>query len=217
MQPRQHKAAIFDMDGVIIVNMHVHEEAFYEFGKRYGKNLDHEFFVTQITGSTNEKIMPKIFGPISDAEIRAYSFEKETLFREIYKSQMKLTDGLAEFLEYLHELDIKMAIASNAPKKNIDFIVEGLKLEKYFPVCLNGNSVANPKPAPDMFLKAAELLGHRPENAVVFEDAPGGIRAASEANMKSVGVLTSHTTEELALANWYIENFRNPVLKSIFE
>jgi len=216
MTSQNPKAAIFDMDGVIVVNMHIHEQAFFEFGKRYGKNVDHEFFVTQITGSTNEKIMPKIFGPISDEEIKAYSLEKEALFREIYKPQLKLTEGLAEFLDYLYAKNIKMAIASNAPKENIDFIVEGLKLEKYFPVCLNGNSVANPKPAPDMFLKAAELLGETPANSIVFEDAPGGIRAAHEAGMRSVGVLTSHTKEELSYASWFIEDFTNPVLKNIF-
>lgn len=212
-----YSAAIFDMDGVIIDNMKYHELAFYEFGKRNGVEITPEFFYANITGSTNEKIMPKIFGnSISDSEIARMAIEKESIYRELYLPNMKAADGLLDFLAYLHSKNVGMAIASNAPKENIFFIIEALKLQKYFKYYLNGTDVEHPKPAPDMFLKSAKLLGADAVNSVVFEDAPGGIRAAKSANMLAVALLTSHQREELINADLYVDNFLSKEIYSLF-
>lgn len=211
------QAAIFDMDGVIIVNMHIHEEAFYEFGKRHGIEITKEFFHTKVTGSTNEQIMPRIFGEqLTDQEIAKLGNEKEQIYREMYAPFIKPTGGLMEYLEFLKQSNIGMAIASNAPMENIRFIVDALNLDKYFTFILNGTHVSKPKPAPDMFLKCAELLGAKPENSVVFEDAPGGIRAANEAGMKSVALVTSHKKEELLNATLYTNDFKSPEIFKIW-
>lgn len=203
------EAAIFDMDGVLVDNMHIHEEVFYQFGLKYGKNVDHEFFVTKVTGSVNEKIMPRIFSDrtLTDQEIQDFAEEKEALYREIYGPQMEPVAGLIEFLELLKAKGVKMAVASNAPEVNVKFVAEKLGLDKYFELYLNGNSVPNPKPAPDMFLKCAKELGADPTKSVVFEDAPGGIRAAKAANMLAVALTTTHTQEELPDADIYVKDF----------
>jgi len=210
-------AAIFDMDGVLVTNMHIHELAFYEFGKRHGKEITREFFLEHITGSTNERIMPKIFGQIPDEEIRVFSEEKEAIYREMYMPQLVATEGLMTFLEYLASKEVKMAVASNAPMENISFVSNALGLSKYITVMLNGTMVINPKPAPDMFLKAAELLGASPSNSVVFEDAPGGIKAANAANMKAIGLLTSHTKEELGKTDLVVPDFLSAELYEFWE
>lgn len=217
MNEKKKLAAIFDMDGVLVTNMHIHEQAFYDFGKRYNIHITKEFFLQHITGSTNELIMPKIFGSISEEAIQHYSAEKEAMYRELYAPEMQPTAGLMEFLEYLKGHNIPMAIASNAPMENIHFVVEALGLDKYFTVMLNGTMVPNPKPAPDMFLKAAELLGADPGNSAVFEDAPGGIRAANEARMKAIGLLTTHTPEELGTTDIQIYDFTSHVLYDFWE
>ena len=123
-------AVIFDMDGVIVENMHIHEKAFYELGKRHGKNLDKEFFLKTVSGSTNDRIMPNIFGDISKEDITRFSAEKEKIYRELYLPEAKLLNGLQEFLDYLVDLKIPLAIASNAPEENILFICDVLKLDK---------------------------------------------------------------------------------------
>ena len=76
----------------------------------------------------------------------------------MYASHMKLTEGLLPFMEHLHANNIPRAVASNAPVENIHFVVDNLQLRPYFKVLLHVDSVANPKPAPDMFLKAAAVL-----------------------------------------------------------
>jgi beta-phosphoglucomutase len=207
MSLNNKRAAIFDMDGVLIVNMHVHELAFYEFGKRHGIEITHDFFYNKICGNTNQRIMPMIFGEISEEETERLSSEKEAIYRELYTPQLQLAKGLASFLDKLAAQQIPMAIASNAPVQNVEFVVNALGLQKYFQVQLHVTSVARPKPAPDMFLKAAELMGIKPANCVVFEDAPSGIRAAKEAGMKAVALLTTHTKDEFANVDRFIDHF----------
>ncbi len=206
------RAAIFDMDGVLVVNMKFHELAFYEFGRRHDVDISRDFFLQHITGSTNERIMVKLFENISEKDIELFSEEKETIYREMYAPEMMPTEGLLAFLDYLQAKEIGMAVASNAPMDNIHFVLQALQLESYFPVVLNGTMVANPKPAPDMFLKAAELLGAKARHSVVFEDAPGGIRAANAAGMKAVGLLTSHSIEELGRTDLAISDFNTSEL-----
>ncbi len=202
------RAAIFDMDGVLVVNMKYHEEAFYEFGRRHGIEITPEFFHKNITGSTNELIMPRIFGnQISSHEIKLMADEKEAIYRDMYLPHLKATDGLIEYLEFLKTNHIGMAVASNAPMENIRFIADALNLDTYFSHMLNGESVVNPKPAPDMFLKCAQLLGASPIDSVVFEDAPGGIRGTHAAGMRAVALLTSHDKSELIDAHLYVNDF----------
>ena len=217
MKTKEPIAAIFDMDGVLVANMHIHELAFYEFGRRRGREITREFFLEHITGSTNERIMPKIFGQISEEDIRLFSAEKEAIYREMYAPELVATEGLMTFLEYLASHDVKMAVASNAPMENIRFVSDALGLDKYMPVMLNGTMVANPKPAPDMFLKSAELLGATPSRSIVFEDAPGGIRAANAANMRAIGLLTSHTKDELGKTDLVVSDFLSPELYKFWE
>lgn len=198
------------MDGVLVDNMKFHEQAFYEFGKRRGVEITHDFFHTKLSGKTNEQIMPIIFGTqISTSEIKQMGEQKEAIYREIYAPIIKPCTGLIDFLDNLVHRNIGMAIASNAPKENIYFVVNELKLDKYFKIFLNGDDVVLPKPAPDMFLKAAYLLGCKPENSTVFEDSPGGIRAAKAANMKAIALLTTHKKEELIGADAYFDDFIN--------
>lgn len=217
MNKLHRKAAIFDMDGVLIVNMRYHEEAFYEFGKRRGVEITPEFFLKHISGNTNERIMPKIFGEnLSAYDIDIMSDEKESIYREMYAPHLKATDGLMDYLKFLKSNHINMAIASNAPMENIRFIADILNLDQFFQHMLNGSHVTSPKPAPDMFLKCAELLDCAPADSVVFEDAPGGIRAAHAAGMKAVALLTSHKPEELINAHLYVHDFNDERLRSLW-
>ena len=207
MSVSKNKAAIFDMDGVLVVNMHFHELAFYEFGKRHGIEITRSFFIDRICGNTNQRIMAMLFEGLSDADIISFSDEKEAIYRELYRPHLQAAKGLFLFLDQLKESNVPMAIASNAPLENIDFLSKELALDKYFKIILHVNSVPNPKPAPDMFLKAAELMNVDPINCVVFEDAPGGIRAAHLAGMKSVALLTTHTKEEFETPNLFVDDF----------
>ena len=83
-----------------------------------------------------------------------------------------------------------IALATNAERANVDFVLDGGRLRPYFDAIVDGSQVERPKPAPDVYLRAAELLAVPPRNCIVFEDSPVGVAAAVAAGMRVVGVLT---------------------------
>jgi HAD superfamily hydrolase (TIGR01509 family) len=117
--------------------------------------------------------------------------------------------GVTEFLE--RHKDLPMAIGSNAEPANIDFTLDRFGLRPYFKVAVNGHQVDRPKPFPDIYLKAAELLGLAPGQCIVFEDSPTGATAGLAAGMRVVGVETTPTHfEGVSLC---IKDFTDPALE----
>src|SRR5690606_30600639 len=100
-----------------------------------------------------------------------------------------LVPGLRKFLQ--RHAGVPMAVASNAEAANVDFVLELGGLRPFFRVVANGHDVARPKPAPDIYLHCASLLGVDPANCIVFEDSATGVAAAKAAGMRVVGVLTT--------------------------
>jgi HAD superfamily hydrolase (TIGR01509 family) len=116
---------------------------------------------------------------------------------------------VTEFLEKHKQWP--MAIGSNAEPKYIDFTLDHFGLRPYFRVTVNGHQVDRPKPFPDIYLKAAELLGMEPHRCVVFEDSPTGVSAGLAAGMKVVGVETTPTEfQGVAIS---IKDFTDPRLE----
>jgi len=97
--------------------------------------------------------------------------------------------GLRRFVE--SHRDTPMGIASNAEPENIDILLDRAGLRPYFRVVVDGHQVRNPKPYPDIYLRAAELLGVAPRNCIVFEDSHSGVAAAVSAGMRVIGLRTT--------------------------
>jgi beta-phosphoglucomutase-like phosphatase (HAD superfamily) len=104
-----------------------------------------------------------------------------------------------------------MGLASNAEPANIAFVLDGLGLRRHFQVVVDGHQVDRPKPFPEIYLRAAELLGVAPAECVVFEDSPTGVEAGRAAGAKVVGVRTHPV--ELEGVDLLIPDFRDPALK----
>src|SRR5581483_10396962 len=89
------KAAIFDIDGTMVDNNHFHKEAFFMFSKKHGIAMTDEYFSKELSGNTNERIMPKLFGKeLTPEEIAHYAYEKEAIYRELYRPHFKPLAGL---------------------------------------------------------------------------------------------------------------------------
>jgi beta-phosphoglucomutase len=101
----------------------------------------------------------------------------------------KLVPGVRRFLDLYHHMP--MAVASNAEPENVNFLLDGAGLRKYFKAVVDGHQVARPKPHPDVYLLAAQLLGAEPERCVVFEDSHSGAEAGVAAGMKVIGLSTT--------------------------
>jgi beta-phosphoglucomutase family hydrolase len=204
-------ALIFDMDGVIIDSNPVHREAWEAYNRRFGVETTDEMH-ERMYGKRNDQIVRDYLGNhLSDEEVLKHGAAKESLFREMIASRLDefLVPGLRTFLD--RHRDLRKAVASNAEAANIEFVMNTADLTRHFSVVLDGHQVSNPKPAPDVFLRAAELLGVRPQDCVVFEDSYSGVQAGVAAGMQVVGVRTTH--DELPGASLEVDDFLAPELE----
>lgn len=190
------KGIIFDMDGTMIDNMMVHHRIWQTFLKELGLDLTIEDIQQQIHG-VNVEIMERLFGDRYTLEERIkLSLQKEATYRRLYASEIKLIDGLPEFLQQIHQRAIPVGIGTAAPKENMDFVLDTLKLRGIFKIALHSGDVEQGKPHPEIYQKVANGINLSPEECIVFEDSPTGAEAAMNAGCKVVVVTTTHQREE---------------------
>lgn len=199
---------LFDMDGVICHTNPFHSKAFQVFFKKRNMNPTQEEFELHMYGKSNSYIFSHFFGrEISGEELYFYENEKESLFREIYANQVRPIEGFIPFLELLAGKGYKLGVATSAPTANMDLIIDTLDIRSYFNSLLASEDVTVHKPDPQVYLKSASNLSSTPNECIVFEDSYSGVSAARNAEMKVVGVLSSHSKDDLPLCNLYIETY----------
>lgn len=191
------KAAIFDMDGVVVDNYKYHYEAWKVFADKYNFELNPEIYRDRFNGKTNADLFFTIFGTVTQDEMQKYADEKEGMYKELYYEHMTAHKGLIDFLEYLKKQKIKIALGTSAPTSNVDFTIDNLKLRHYFEVIVDGSQVDKGKPDPQVYLLCASRLGVDPKDCVVFEDSLAGLESGERAGCKIVAVATSHEAYEL--------------------
>ena len=185
-------ALIFDMDGVVIDSNPLHRESWEEFNRRYGVVTTGEM-LARMYGRRNDEIVRDFFGDsLSPEEVAARGAAKEELYRKILEGRLEeaLTPGVRPFLQEYS--NAPKALATNAEPANVNFLLDRAALRQYFKVVVSGDQVQNPKPHPEIYLKAADLLNVPPANCIVFEDSHVGVEAALAAGMRVVGVCTTH-------------------------
>ena len=189
------------MDGVLVDNKEAHVEAFVVFCKRYGVDIA-GVDLSWMYGKGNDEIIPGLLPQdiIDRHGIRELSDVKESIYREIYASTMEPVPGLVQFLEDLHANGVRIAVGSSAPVENVDFVLEGLGIRKYFSVFVNGDMVKRAKPDPAIYLLSIEKLGLPASECLVMEDSFAGIESANGAGIKVVALATTNTAEALAQA-----------------
>ena len=200
-------AVIFDMDGVIVDSNPYHKIALEKFCRQYGHELSEQQLREKIYGRTNKDWLTNLFGRMEEKKLLAYADEKEGIFRELYNDDIVPLKGLRGFLDLLDQHQIPRAIATSAPRANVDFTLSKTGLTKYFPVILDDTFVSKGKPDPEIYLKAAAALSLPNGRCIVLEDSISGVQAGKSAGSKVVGVLTTHTAAELSDTDQVINNF----------
>jgi beta-phosphoglucomutase family hydrolase len=206
------RAFLFDMDGVIVDSNPHHRLAWEAFNRSYGLETT-EAMHERMYGRRNDQIVRDFFGDgLSAEEVEARGTAKEAIYREMIAGRVEsmLVPGLRDFLDRYR--DTPKAIASNAEADNIDFLLDQAGLRPYFAVVLNGHQVSHPKPDPEIYLRAAELLQVQPAACIVFEDSHSGVEAGRAAGMKVIGLSTTHGY--LPGTELTIDNFKNGDLQA---
>lgn len=180
-------AVIFDMDGVIIDSEPIH------FMSDKMTMLDYGFELTdqelhKYVGISNPIMweeMREQYGMVATVEelLHKQMYYKKLLFGD---REIQSIEGIENLLKILKDSDIRIGLASSSPRGFIELILSNLGIIEYFAVVVSGEEVERSKPAPDIFLKAAELLKVNPSNCIVIEDSRNGVKAAKDAGMKCI-------------------------------
>lgn len=205
-------ALILDMDGVIVDSNPVHRLAWVEYNRSQGLETT-EAMQRRMYGKRNDEIIRDYFGAgLTDEEVFARGAAKEVMYRKLIAPLLPgaLVPGLRAFLE--RHRDIPAGCATNAEPENVTFVLEAAGIAHLFRVAVDGHQVARPKPFPDIYLRAAELLGVPPERCLVFEDSYPGVDAAHAAGMRVVALRTTH--REFNKVELAVDDFRAPELET---
>jgi len=215
------KAFLFDLNGTMIDDMEFHATAWASIlNDDLNAGLSYADVKREMYGK-NSELLHRIFGAghFTVERENELSIEKEKRYQSAFKEHLRLIDGLDSFLEKSSALSIKMAIGSAAIPFNINFVLDNLDLRSYFGAIVSADDVATSKPNPETFLKCAEILGVKPSDCVVFEDAPKGVEAAENANMPCIVLTTMHDKEDFATYKnviAFVKDYNDPVLAQLF-
>ena len=206
------QAVIFDVDGTLLDTERIYMQAWKAAAAELGYVMPDA--VLQKTRAVNTKDAARIF----EEEIgNGFSYVKARPIRVriaeeiITRESPILKPGVPELLTYLENRGIRMAVASSTNTQTTKEHLAASGIENRFEVIVGGDQIVNGKPHPDIFLKAAALLGVVPESCIVVEDSPAGIRAGSAAGMHTVLV------PDQAAITPEIMDLSDAMLKSLLE
>lgn len=200
-------AIIFDMDGVIVDSEPRHEQAFREIFHEMGYGETHGIDFPYYYGRSDKALWLDFIAKHQPAwSLEELTDWKQRRFIEIIKREQPIFVGLPELVEKL-ALRYQLAVASGSFHPVIDEILAMKNLRQYFPVVVSVQDVGKGKPAPDVFLRAAELLKVSPDRCCVIEDAAAGVEAGLAAGMKVIAITNSLSAEKLARATHVVDNY----------
>jgi beta-phosphoglucomutase len=185
---------LWDLDGTLIDSAGHHWTAWHDTLAAFGRSVTPGDFANSF-GKRNDEILSDLFGPGIEAEwIERVSEAKEQAYRRLLRERgLELLPGALTWFERLRSAGWRQALASSAPRPNIDAVFESLAaMARYLDLVVSADEVGSGKPDPAVFLEAARRLALPPRRCIVVEDAPAGLEGARRAGMRSIGVVSSH-------------------------
>jgi len=198
MKQIQFKAIIFDMDGLLVDSEPVWSIAERSLVEKFGGNYDPEIqkqFIGQGTHTFVDS-MRQAYGLSCSAEELFETLVQSMV--DTYAQQMLPRPGAVEMVDYVVTNNMPRALASSSPRAVVDAIVISQGWGEIIASRLGGNQVKHAKPAPDLYLKAAEMIGVPPHLCLALEDSPTGARAAIAAGMVCYAVPDPYHTSASA-------------------
>lgn len=215
MLTNKYKAFLFDLNGTLINDMHYHVTAWHTIVNEMGAGISVERMRTECYGK-NQEVLERIFpSRFLEAEKMSMGQRKEAQYRKDFEPMLELLPGLNQFVAAAQAKGIKMAIGSAAITPNIDFVLDGTDIRKYFTSIVSADDVEQSKPHPETFLKCAAQLNVLPAQCLVFEDTPKGVECAANAGMDCIVITTMHQPQEFESYNniiGFIDDYNHQLL-----
>lgn len=208
---------IFDLDDTIVNSSPLHFEAYEKALKEFGlksveipPNLRREIYGMRI-----KEIMELFAKHFKlDVNVKLLTKRRNEIFMELVQKGVTPMPGLNALIKNVKKWKMKRSIASSGVRSYVEEVLKQLKLSDFFQTVVTGDDVKNPKPDPEVFLKAAEKLNSNPLECVVIEDAMNGVIAAKAAGMKVITIKTD-SDQDLSGADFIIENLGEITLEMI--
>lgn len=190
-------AVLFDMDGVLIDSEAVMAKAATAALHEFGVAAEPDDFLPFVGRGED-----KYIGGVAEKHGVRYEYAMKDRAYEIYGelvgTEATVCEDVLPTLEALHARGVKMAVCSSADRVKVRYNLRTIGAdEALFGTIVTGSDVERKKPAPDLYLRGAELLGVAPEDCLVVEDAPSGILAAHAGHIPAVGITSSFSAQEL--------------------
>lgn len=212
----QTRAALFDLDGVVVFTDRYHYLAWKRLADENGWAFDERINdgcrgVPRL--ASLQVLLDHNHVTMGEAERNALADRKNTYYVELLQriSEKDLYPGAAPFIRQLRNLGVRIALCSSS--KNAPLVLDRLGIASLFDVVVTGAHITRPKPAPQIFLLASRQLGVAPQHCVVFEDAESGVEAAVRAGMRCLGV---GPAQRLAQADMTFTDYDTLDLDSVF-
>lgn len=215
------KAVIFDLDGTLVDSMWVWREIDIRFLGKYGLTVPeglndelegYSFHETAVYFKNRFKELPLTVEEIMQTWNHMAS--------EIYINEIKLKDGVKEFIQLLKDREMKLAIATSNSRKLAKDCLRSKGLLDAFDYICTSDEVPKGKPEPDVYLHAAKMINELPQNALVFEDIPYGLMAGKRAGMEVCAVKDPYSEhvvkEKREIADYYIDTYYD-ILNGTYE
>jgi HAD superfamily hydrolase (TIGR01509 family) len=187
---------IFDCDGVLVdsepLSMHADVMLLRHFGIEISEAEAHTRFV----GTTFKAMLDMMTMQFGTVFPEGLDEIKNQMVEELYRSDLKIVVGIADVLKMLKGRNLAVSIGSNSPKKRVALAVELTGIAHHFERIVSFEDVKHGKPAPDIFLRAAELAGVPIANCLVVEDSITGVTAATAAGIRTIGFSGTHAHPE---------------------
>lgn len=199
------KAAIFDLDGVVVDTVPLHFKAWKRMFGEYGKEFTFKDYKEKVDGIPRADGARAILTDLPEDKLKEACDKKQRYFLEYLKSsEIPVYETTISLIKELRANNVKVAIISSS--KNCPYILSKINLYPLIDVEINGNDITKGKPDPQIFLMVSEHLGLEPGECIVFEDALLGVEAGKRAKMKCVGIDRHGDPDRLKKADFIVKD-----------
>ena len=201
------KAIIFDMNGIIIDDEHIHELAFRKTVEPFGIIPTHKNYLNCCAGRTDKEGYISISEEFSTPlPVNKLLKEKANIYLKLYPKHKKVFPGV---LEVIYSLSKKylLALTSSASWAEVKLITHEFSINKLFKVTISADDVKKGKPNPEPYLTTCKLIGLKPQECAVIEDSKNGILSAKSAGCLCIGLTTTHSKRDLEKADAVVNSF----------
>ena len=190
------KHVTFDCDGVLVDSEPLSMRADVELLREFGINMSEAEAHTRFVGTTFQAMLDMMTAQYGTEFPPGLHEVKNRRVEDLYRAELKIVDGVADVLAELKRRGLGISIGSNSPRQRVELAVSLTGIASFFDRIVTYQDVANGKPAPDIFEKAASLAGVSIAECLVVEDSETGVTAATRAGIRTIGFSGTHHAPE---------------------